>query len=782
MAKKQPRRRKKAVKRQRPSRFKSFKNLMKRALLWSLLIFGFLFCSYVGYQDYTVRKLFEGKRWSIPAYVYANPDEFYAGYSIGAAEFEQRLINLRYRKDARLTSEGSYHRSGDRIELKSRHFRFWDQAQPSQSVALQFSGATITQLTNLANHSPLALLRLDPIRIGSFYPAHKEDRILIQLDQVPDALINGLMATEDRDFYHHFGISVRGIARAMWANLRSGKMVQGGSTITQQLVKNLYLSPERSLRRKVHEAIIALILEFRYSKDQILEAYLNEIYLGQDGARAIHGFGLASQFYFNRSLDDLKLHHIALLVAQVRGPGFYNPRSHPEAARKRRDLVLTSMHQQGAITKKQASAAAQKGLDVSRHPHYSANRFPAFIDLVRRQLSEEYREKDLTSEGLKIFTTLEMPQQQALEKSVTSTLKQLEKRRRVNKLQSSAVVTRREGGEVVALVGGRDLRLDGFNRALDMTRQVGSVIKPVIYLTALSEPQRYTITTPISDRPVNLKGANGKVWSPQNADRKSHGLVPLHTALERSYNQAAVHLGMDLGLARVVKTVREMGVSRSIKLYPSLLLGAVPMTPLELTQLYQTLAGDGFATPLRAIRAVISGDSRPLRRYPLTVRQTVDPAAVYITNTILQQVMRRGTGRSVYSMIPKTLNVAGKTGTTNRGRDSWFAGFSGDYLSVVWVGRDDNKPTGLTGSSGALKVWGSFMKKVSRQPVDLIAPESVETIWIDPRSGLRGDKNCPGAVQYPYIKGSAPSRYSLCVKRGNGSSDSRSWFQFWTDE
>lgn len=774
--KKRPARSKRKKSSKRSSRSGFFRGLVKRILVWTFVVFTFLFLTYLGYQDYTVRQLFEGKRWSLPAHVYASPLELYSGYAIGANQVEHILEALHYREDPHLSSEATYWRNGSRITLRTRHFRFWDGEQPSQRLRLVFSGDQLEGIEAVGRSNSIALLRLDPVQIGSFYPALKEDRILVQLKQVPQTLIQALLATEDRDFYHHHGISAKAVLRALLANIRAGGIVQGGSTITQQLVKNFYLTSERSLWRKINEALIALILEARYDKNEILEAYLNEIYLGQDGVRAIHGFGLASQYYFSRSLDELKLPHLALLAGLVRGPNHYDPRRWSERAMKRRNHVLDALEQQGYISRKQADAAKREPLDVSRDGHWASSRYPAFLDLVRRQLRKEYRDKDLTSAGLKIFTTLDIRVQRALESTVTRTIERLERRRGVATLETASIITRREGGEIVALVGGRNPRQAGYNRALDAVRQIGSLIKPVVYLTALENPDRYTITTRLDDTAVRLK-SGGKIWAPKNYDRKEHGAVPLHTALARSFNLATVRLGLDIGIARTARTLRNMGVTRPLDLYPSLLLGAAALSPLEVTQFYQTLAGDGFATPLRAIQAVIARDGAPLQRYPLTVRQAVDPAAAYITNTILQEVMRVGTGRSVYSVIPKELKVAGKTGSTDDLRDSWVAGFSGDYLAVVWIGRDDNRPARLTGSSGALKIWGAVMKKISRQPVDLIPPEEIEMVWVDPATSLRADKTCPGAARYPYIKGSAPQRYAPCVRQPQNKE--RSWFSDW---
>ncbi|MDD5036308.1 MAG: penicillin-binding protein 1B [Methylococcaceae bacterium] len=724
-----------------------------------ILILG----GYVFYLDYTVRQQFEGKRWALPARVYASPVELYAGLEMDAADLESILEQLKYRADPALSTQASYVRLGGEITLNTREFKFWDKTEPARHMRIVFSGGTLETLEDVDEGKELSLLRLEPIQIGSFYPALKEDRILIKLDQAPKPLVNALLAVEDRDFYDHFGVSPKGIARALWADMRAGGFVQGGSTLTQQLVKNFYLNSERTLVRKLNEVIMALLLEAHYSKDEILEAYMNEIYLGQDGARAVHGFGLASDYYFSRSLDELELQHAALLVALVRGPSFYDPIKTPDKAKKRRDLVLDEMAEQAYITKAQAEQAKTKPLDVVEDPHQAISRYPAFLDLVRRQLQQEYRNEDLTSEGLRIFTTLDVEAQDSLEDSIASTLKKLDKQTRSDgALETAAVITRRTTGEIAALAGSRDPKSAGFNRAVDSVRQIGSLYKPVVYLTALSNPQKYTVLTSLQDTALRLSNPGGGAWTPKNYDGQEHGPVPLHKALAHSYNLATVRVGMGVGVAHTVKTLHNLGVERSMPVFPSTLLGVGELTPMEVAQMYQTLASDGFVTPLKAIQSVVSQDGKPLHRYGLNVKQSVDPGAVYLLDTVLQEVARSGTAKSVYSYLPADFNVAGKTGTTNDLRDSWFAGFTGDYLGVVWIGRDDNQPAKLTGAQGALQVWGSTMGKISHEPLQLDPPENVEMVWIDRGKGLRTGEGCEGATRYPFIQGSAPAGFSDC--------------------
>lgn len=745
--------------------------------LWWIIGFGlFALAVYLGYLDQLIRQQFEGRRWELPASVYAAPLEMYAGLRLSAAQLEGLLKQLNYRYDSTLSSQASYYRQKTQVFLRTRAFHFPDGFEPSRKVSLQFEGGQLAKLYDFDQKTELALLRLDPVQIGSFYPSRKEDRVLVRLDEVPPLLIKTLLAIEDRDFYGHHGVSLRAIARALWADLKALRLVQGGSTITQQLVKNFFLTSKRSLWRKANEALMALILEARYTKEEILEAYLNEIYLGQDGARAIHGFALASEFYFSRPLAELKPHHIALLVGLIRGPNYYDPRRHPDRAIERRNLVLDLSAQEGLIDAATLNWAKRQPLEVTPYFHRPSARHPAFLDLVKRHLALEYKEEDLTSEGLKIFTTLDVFIQEALEQTAKTALLELEKGYQLNRLETAAVVTRRDSGEIVALTGGRDPRQAGFNRALDGVRQIGSLIKPAVYLTALEQPQRYTVITPLPDAPVQIKNSDGTIWRPQNYDRKVHGQIPLHWALAQSYNLATIHLGMALGLDHVANTCRRLGVSQPLPPYPSLLLGAASMPPLEVVQMYQTLANQGFATPLRAIHAVLSKDNLPLQRYPLTVQQTVDPAAVYVLNTILQEVVAQGTASSAYRTLPRTLQVAGKTGTTDDLRDSWFAGFSGDYLAVTWIGRDDNSPTRLTGATGALQIWARLMAKISDQPLLLSQPETVEWAWIDPVTGLRADENCPGAHRFPFVRGSAPTESAPCASRLEAPSIPQ-WFE-----
>ena len=738
-----------------------------------LLALGFLFSLVLGvyllYLDHTVRTKFEGKRWAVPARVYGRPLELYPGASITPAQLIAELKSMGYQRVRHPKQAASWSRNGERFLVRSRGFNFWDGEEPGRFLDIRFAKSRIDQLSEVGK-GELALIRLEAPEIGSIYPAHNEDRVLVQRKELPELLVKALIVMEDRTFYQHHGVDPKAIARAIWANLRAGGVVQGGSTLTQQLVKNFYLTRERSFWRKLNEAAMALLLDAHYEKDEILGAYANEIYLGQDGGRAIHGFGLASHFYFNRSLQELDLQQLALLVAQVRGPSFYDPRRHPKRAKERRDLVLTVMQEQGLISPKEANRAKKAPLGVQQKGHGRGN-YPAFMDLVRRQLHRDYREEDLTSEGLKIFTTLDPWSQQQAETAVAERLTALEKQYRLpsGKLEGAAVLVDSESGEISSMVGGRSAQYAGFNRALDAVRPIGSLVKPAVYLAALKRADRYNLVTQLDDSPLSIAGRDGERWMPDNYDHTSHGDVPLHLALANSYNLATVRLGMDVGLGSVADLLEQLGISRPIKQVPAMLLGALSLSPLEVAQIYQTFAAGGFYSPLRAIRGVQSSSGQPLQRYPLTVRQSVASGPVYLLNRNLQEVVRSGTGRGLAKYVDTSMNIAGKTGTTDKLRDSWFAGFSGDKVAVVWVGRDDNTPAGLTGSTGALQVWGDMMRRVRPVPLELLRPDSVETVWIDPKSGFKADEGCEDARQYPFIVGSAPTMTSSCVGQAGTS-------------
>jgi len=760
----------------------------KKRLLILFSLFLVVSVPYVYYLDYTIRHQFEGKRWAIPAKVYARPLELYPEMNLSADQFEDELKILAYRPSIEVVAPGSYSRRNDNFLVYTRSFSFWDSSEPALRIRLDFSRDRLIGLRHADSGTVLPLVRLDPGIIARIYPSHNEDRILVKLQEVPQLLVDALTIVEDRDFFTHHGVSLKSIARAMLANLRAGGTVQGGSTLTQQLVKNFFLSNERSLTRKLNEAIMALLLEMHYSKNEILEAYINEIYLGQDGRRAIHGFGLASQFYFEKPLSQLSPAQICLLVAIVKGASYYAPRRHPERAKERRDLVLDLLVEQDKISKETSERSKSEDLGVTALARSSVSKYPAFLDLVRRQLRRDYQEEDLSSEGLQIFTTMDPMIQRATEQAFTRRLERLgkSKDRADSQVQGAGLVVSVDGGEVLSVVGGRDPQFAGFNRALDAVRHIGSLVKPAVYLTAISHYDKYTLATLLDDSDFKMTLPNGDDWEPQNFDKKSHGWVPLHRAMANSLNQATARLGMEIGLENVVATLHKLGLQREIPAYPSLLLGAYALSPLEVTQMYHTLASGGFRTPLRAIRAVLTADGHPLTRYPLSVEKVLTDEEMYLIRAIMKEVAYSGTARAVYQFVPHDAGIAGKTGTSNDLRDSWFAGFSSDKLGVIWVGMDDNSSVGLTGSAGALRVWGDIMHSVGVAANLDIMPENIAMYPIDNDTSRLANSACADIIELPFIKGSEPplapcaGGESFEVGENNGSpppEQKKSWFK-----
>ena len=727
------------------------------------------------YLDATVTRQFEGKKWAIPAKVYARPIELYEGKLIAPDELQAQLRRQGYQAVRTVSRPGTFSRNDHQFVIYSRGFHFPDGTEQSRYANVRFTGNEVSVLTSQQG-SKLPLLRLDPQPIGGIYPASYEDRLLIRSSQAPKYLIPGLLAIEDRDFYDHYGVSVTSIARAMVVNLKAGGVVQGGSTITQQLVKNFFLSNERTLTRKAKEAIMALLLEFHYSKDDILETYLNEVYLGQQGRRAIHGFGMASQFYFAQPLQELSLARTALLVAMVKGPSYYDPRRYPERTLERRNLVLDVLADRGLAVRSEVERSKKLPLGVVSREQVKTNAFPAYIDLVKRQLRNDYNESDLTSEGLRVFTNLDPVIQRKAQISVSKTLNKLDS---TKKLQGAMVVTSAQTGDLLALVGDRNPGYAGFNRAIEAYRPVGSLLKPAIYLTALERPQQYSLTTMVNDTSVKIDDGQGGFWQPQNYDKKSNGQVPLYQALARSYNQAAANTGMTLGLSNVLNTIERMGIDADLPPYPSILLGAASLAPIDVANMYQTIASGGFRMPIRAIDAVVDNQGNALKRYSLSVERVVEPEPMELLRTAMSIGMKEGTGRRAYRSINSSIRLGGKTGTTNDQRDSWFAGYSGNLMSVVWLGKDDNAPTKLTGSSGALRVWSQFMSSVPLQSVQSLRGTELEMVWVDPASNRRSHEYCEGARQLPYIKSSVPQAYGGCdpVKGTNMIDKIKAWFQ-----
>lgn len=734
--------------------------IAKPALLAGVgLIAGFL-GPYFYVIDQRVAADFAALSWQVPTRVMARPLRLAPGVPMDVAGLRSELDAAGYREDGQGREAGSYGVNGNTVQLSTRAFVDVDGAQPSRAVRVELAQGRVRALADLAG-TAVRELRVDPARIATLYGEKREERRLVRLEDVPPVFVMSLQAVEDRDFKHHIGVDFGGIVRAAWVNLREGEVRQGASTLTQQLARNLYLSREQAIWRKVKEALHALAMERRFSKSQILEAYLNEIFLGQQGGQAIHGVAAAADFWFGRELGQLKPHEIALIIGMIRGPSYYDPRRHPERALARRNRVLNQMAETGLIETELAAHEAALPLGIKRQVGLAGNRAPAFLALVRTQLDRDYSAKDLRGAGLTIHTTLSPVAQSLAEHAAREQIAELQTENRPE-LQAAVVVTDSQRGEVLAIVGDREGEGSGFNRALDAQRPVGSLIKPFVYLLALAQPGRFALATPIEDEPIELRLPNGQTWAPSNSDNVSHGTVTLQQALAQSYNQATVRLGMQLGVDRVSRLIEALSGTHPAS-HPSLLLGAVDMSPYQIAQLYQFVASGGRLQPLRAVRGVLDAKGELLTRYerPSDPAQPGDALAARLIGIALQDAARNGTGRRLYADGLGHLQPAGKTGTSNDSRDSWFAGYTGSHLAVVWVGNDGNASTGLYGASGAMRVWTALFKRLPSSPLN-VGEDGLEFAWLAADNFARTDEGCPGARRFAFIRGYTPETYDGC--------------------
>ncbi|EHG1328551.1 penicillin-binding protein 1B [Vibrio vulnificus] len=684
------------------------------------------------YLDSVVKQRFEGQLFQLPTVVYARIQTLYAGENVSRPELQKELDILNYRKVSQPRYPGEYSSSSSKIELIRRPFEFVDGPEADRHVMLHFDASSLTRIQSLESKGDLGYLRLEPKMLGMLEKDTDEQRLFLRREQFPEIMVDALLVTEDRDFYQHDGVSPLAIARAMFVNIKAGRTVQGGSTLTQQLAKNLFLTQDRTLWRKVREAYIALILDYRYSKDRILEAYLNEVYLGQSGNQAIHGFGLASRYYFGQPIQELRIDQLAMLVGMVKGPSYYNPVRFPERTKERRDLVLRLMMQQNMLTASEYDQAASRPLDIQDVPRI-ASRQPAYFQQLSMELREKVGEAFQGETGLRVFTSLDPISQDKLEKAISKKVPELGKVAG-NELEAAAVAVDRTSGEIRAMVGGKRTGYDGFNRAINASRPIGSLVKPAVYLTALEQPEKYTLATTLQDTPLSLKGSKGSVWEPRNFDRQFRGDVPLYQALAKSLNVPTVRLGMQLGIDQVSDTLARLGVNRNeIRPVPSMFLGAFSLTPLEVAQMYQTLTNSGRKASLTALRSVVDLEGHVLYQSLPKSSPAVNEQAAWLTTYAMKQGVAQGTGRYLQNQFAWAA-LAGKTGTSNDSRDSWFVGVDGREVTTIWLGRDDNQPTKLTGASGALRVYAEYLKQRTPEKLILPWPKEITTLGYQQKS------------------------------------------------
>ncbi|WP_432468405.1 penicillin-binding protein 1B [Agarivorans sp. Z349TD_8] len=740
----------------KPSRSQKI-SLKKRlfSLSWKLaLVSTLLIAAWGVLLDGKIQQRFSGDKWQLPAAVYGRELQLYPGLRLSRKELQDELALLNYRKVKRAKHGGEYAVSKTKIEVVRRQFDFADGVEPELPMLLTFGPSRLAKIQHRDSGEEIAQTRLDPVLLERLNVTEQEDRLFVPLAEIPDNLKQALILTEDRHFYQHDGVSMMAIARAMLVNLRAGRTVQGGSTITQQLAKNFFLTRERTLWRKIQEAYMALLIDFRYSKDEILESYLNEVYLGQNGSNAVHGVGLASYFYFGQPVSDLSVEQVALLVAIVKGPSYYDPWRHTQRATERRDLVLRILAEAGTLTAKHYKQAVQQPLGLSKRGSMGYQKTPGFVSLVRREL-QQHASNWRNYNGVKVFTTLDPLSQRHAQSAAQAVLNQLDKSHK-KQLQTAMVISERQTGAIRALIGSREPNDHGFNRALDARRQIGSLVKPFVYLTALE--QGHQLGELLENSPLSVRLDDGSTWQPNNYDKQFSEPVMLVRALAESLNVPTVRLGLELGVNSVLQTLQQAGLETKAKPYPALLLGSLSLSPYQLAQLYQTLGGDGEYRPLYAVHQVNDGQGHVLYKADSEPQRRWSEMANYQILYAMSQVTRSGTARSLKWRIPK-VDLAGKTGTTNDLRDSWYVGIDQREIVTVWVGRDDNKPAAVTGSSAALPVYAAYLKTSYPQSLRAMQPDQLSWVHFASRDGRPTIAGCGESVLLP-----APSSQAELAK------------------
>jgi penicillin-binding protein 1B len=720
--------------------------------------------------DHELVERFSGKRWEIPSKIFSDSFTLYVGSEISAPKLLERLDRLDYRRtDADPAHAGEYrYRPADRrLDVFLHNFDYPTAPFRGFAARIDLQTAKVTAITRLDSAQALDSLELEPQTLAGIYDRAAEERRVMKIGEVPKILVQAVLAAEDKRFFEHHGIDVRGVFRALFANLRSGRVVQGGSTLTQQLVKNFFLTGSRTMQRKLTEATMALLVEWHYSKLEILEAYLNEIYLGQRGSRGIFGMWEGAQFYFGKEPKDLSIGDAAMLAGLIRSPSRLAPAKNPQAAKRRRDEVLRALREGGDISEEEYRTALAAPLP-ERAPVIELTDAPYFVDYVRGELEEQYPSDTLTSEGFRVFTTLDPLLEREAEEAVSRGLATLEKHhpalaKKREPLQAALLAVQPHTGEIRAMVGGRSYAQSQFNRVTDAQRQPGSIFKPIVFLAAFEEEEqqgggRFAPTRRIADTPFTWS-YEGRTWSPENYKKEYHAEVTLREALELSLNSATARLAQEVGLDRIHDVAVRLGLPDDLPSVPALVLGGVEVTMYEMAEAFATIANLGFRTETSAVRAVLDGEGTAIERNTLGASQAVSPRVAYLVTSLMQGVLDRGTAHAARGG-GIDFPAAGKTGTTNDGRDAWFVGFTPDLLVVVWVGFDRDDAVGLSGAQAALPIWIEFMKSATAgQPsTPFLVPPGIQTVAIDPASGALATARCPQRIDESFLEGEAPTQ------------------------
>jgi penicillin-binding protein 1B len=710
-----------------------------------------------------VEDRFSSRRWSIPSKVFTDTMLLYPGQRLNRRLFQEKLKRMGYREvPGRPTRRGEKQtaQNGLRLLIFLNDLKTPWENRPGFPIKIEFKENIIDSIVRQDDGTSLPLLEIEPEEIMLFFGFERERRQLVSFKQIPQHVIHAVLAAEDSRFFEHYGVDPRGILRALLTNLRHGSIRQGGSTITQQLAKNYFLTPDRKLTRKFQEIVLAFTMEWKYSKEDILEIYLNEIYLGQKGSVAINGIGEAAYFYFGKPVQELSLSEAATIAGLIKAPNKYSPYADKKSCRTRRNLILKAMQRKGWISDEVFQAQIKTPIEPVGY-NVTGKKAPYYIDYLSQQLGMLYKPEDLATLGLSIYTTLDSQVQMAAEKALTEGLRRLENKNSALKrkssdrsLQGAVVVMQPKTGHILAMVGGRNYNASQFNRVTQARRQPGSAFKPFVYLTGLD---KFTPISILSNQPKTYF-VDGAAWEPNNFEPAAKEQVTVRKAIENSYNLATVDLAMQIGLEPVIDNATRFGFTTSFEPYPSLALGAFEVIPLELARAYCVFAAEGVMTFPLALKAVSDETGHVLEQRHLKIERLISAAKAFIMNSLLQGVIDNGTGRSLRN---RGINwpVAGKTGTTNNYRDAWFIGYTPDILALVWVGFDNGDPIKATGAEAALPIWAELMNAIPHHisKSNFRVPDGIvkRFVCIDEGKAFIS-KNCPKPYEEYFLAENAP--------------------------
>jgi penicillin-binding protein 1B len=715
---------------------------------------------------------FEGQRWDFPSKIYSDSYAVYPGLQVASDAFTQRLERLGYRRSTAAPARRGEFRvdqAAAKMELWLNEFRYVDHVEPGRLISMRLDPqGRVVEMAARGEADALYEFMVEPALIGGVHGKSSEDRQVMRLDEMPLVLVRAVLTVEDRRFFDHHGVDGRALARAMVANVRAGGVRQGGSTLTQQLMKNFFLTDERTVTRKVREAVMAMVAERRFSKLEILENYLNEIYMGQNGVRGVHGVHEGARFYFGVSPADLTVGQTAMLAGLIRAPNYYAPNRHPERARERRDLVLAIMHAEGELDAATYEAALAEPVQA-RAAGTGEVGAPYFLDYVRRDLLGRYPKSVLSSEGYRVFTTLDPELQKFAERAVRENVAEIEAdnpdaiKAAKQPLQAALVAINPRTGAIRAMVGGRDYAQTQFNRAMDMKRQPGSTFKPIVMCAALGSERvgaaHFRATDKVMDERIEWRYGKD-VWSPKNYEGKFYGLVSVREALEHSLNSATASIARDVGIKPIRDLAVRLGMDPEIQAFPAIVLGGWAVPPFDMAKVFSVFAAGGIRADARAVHKVVDQQNRVVEGQSLEITRAIPATDAYLVTHLLAGVMERGTGASARRKGFRH-PAAGKTGTTNDYKDAWFVGYTPDLLAVVWVGFDKAASMGLAGGEAALPIWTDFMRSaLADQPHSSFdIPEGIVLLDVDKNTGGLATPACPKVVREAFLAGEEPRAY-----------------------